>query len=229
MSVHDHRHFRPAPGAPITSTVAPWLRWVGSLVWWVEHAFERARADARPEEDTRVRIFLVMAVFSLVFVGLALGAAHAALLTPKGRVGLGGNPDARVRADLVDRTGVLLASNITHYGLYVNPAEIWDRQQAARVLRRTLPRISARRLNAVLFGQRRGMVAQSLTPAERSAVHALALGGVSFEPEDRRIYPMGQSARFVIGQSDSGGMGISGAEQAFNQEIRDAGAVSRDF
>ena len=229
MSVHDHRQFRPAPGPPIASTVAPWLRWVGSLVWWVEHAFERARADGRPEEDTRVRIFLVMSVFCLVFGALALGAAHAALLTPKGRMGLGGNPDALVRADLVDRNGVLLASNITHYGLYIDPAQVWDRQQAARVLRRTLPRISARRLNTVLFGQRRALVTQSLTPAERASIHALALGGVSFEPEDRRVYPMGQSAKFIIGQADTGGMGISGAELAFNQEIRDAGAVSRDF
>ena len=229
MSVHDHRHFRPAPGAPIASTVAPWLRWVGSLVWWVEHAFERARADGRPEEDTRVRIFLVMTVFGLVFAGLALGAAHAALLAPKGRSGGGVNPDALVRADLVDRNGVLLATNITHYGLYIDPAQVWDRRQAAQVLRRALPRIPAKRLNTILFGERRGLVAQSLTPAERAAIHALALGGVSFEPEDRRVYPMEQSAKFVIGQADTGGMGISGAELAFNQEIRDAGAVSKDF
>jgi cell division protein FtsI (penicillin-binding protein 3) len=236
MSVHDHRtHFRPAPGvrplggSPIASTVAPWLRWFTAWVWWIEHAFERARADARPEEDTRVRIFLVMAVFGLVFAGLAVGAAHAALFVAKGGAGSAANPDALVRADLVDRNGVLLATNITHYGLYIDPAQVWDRRLAARALRRALPRISATKLNAVLFGARRGLVAQSLTPNERVAVHGLALGGVSFEPEDRRVYPMDQSATFVIGQADSGGMGVSGAELAFNDEIRAAGTVSRDF
>ncbi|CAN5445135.1 penicillin-binding protein 2 [soil metagenome] len=230
MSVHDHRHLGSRPlGPPIASTVAPWLRWVTACVWWVEHAFERARADARPEEDTRVRIFLVMAVFSIVFAGLAIGAAHAALLTPKGGAGSAANPDALVRADLVDRNGVLLATNITHYGLYIDPAEVWDKPLAIRQLRNVLPRIPARKLNAVMFGDKRGKVAQSLTPGERAAVHALALGGVSFEDEDRRVYPMDQSATFVIGQADSGGMGISGAEQAFNDEIRAAGAVSRDF
>ena len=234
MSVHDHRPFRPAPGPlrrsrPIASTLSPWLRWVTACVWWVEHAFERARADARPEEDTRVRIFLVMLVFSVVFGALGFGAVRAALLVPGGGTGSVANPDALVRADLVDRNGVLLATNITHYGLYIDPAEVWDRQQAARALRRALPRISATRLNGVLFGARRGLVAQSLTPGERAAVHALALGGISFEPEDRRVYPMDQSATFVIGQADSGGMGITGAELAFNEEIRAAGAVSRDF
>ena len=231
MSVQDHRgHFRPAPGAePIGRALSPWLRWAASAVWWVEHAFERARADARPEEDTRVRIFLVMAVFSVVFVGLGIGAVHAALFVEKSGVGSAGNPDALIRADLVDRNGVLLATNITHYGLYIDPAEVWDRALAIRELRRALPRIKADRLRTVLFGERRALVAQSLTPAERAAVHALALGGISFEPEDRRVYPMDQSATFVIGQADSGGMGITGAELAFNDEIRAAGAVSRDF
>ncbi len=231
MSVQDHRgHFRPTPGAePIGRALSPWLRWAASAVWWVEHAFERARADARPEEDTRVRIFLVMAVFSVVFVGLAIGAVHAALFVEKSGVGSAGNPDALIRADLVDRNGVLLATNITHYGLYIDPAEVWDRALAIRELRRALPRIKADRLRTVLFGERRALVAQSLTPAERAAVHALALGGISFEPEDRRVYPMDRSATFVIGQADSGGMGITGAELAFNDEIRAAGAVSRDF
>ena len=231
MSVQDHRgHFRPTPGAePIGRALSPWLRWAASAVWWVEHAFERARADARPEEDTRVRIFLVMAVFSVVFVGLGIGAVHAALFVEKSGVGSAGNPDALIRADLVDRNGVLLATNITHYGLYIDPAEVWDRALAIRELRRALPRIKSDRLRTVLFGERRALVAQSLTPAERAAVHALALGGISFEPEDRRVYPMDQSATFVIGQADSGGMGITGAELAFNDEIRAAGAVSRDF
>jgi cell division protein FtsI (penicillin-binding protein 3) len=231
VSVQDHRgHFRPAPGAePIGRALSPWLRWAASAVWWVEHAFERARADARPEEDTRVRIFLVMAVFAVVFAGLAIGAVRAALFVEKSGVGSAGNPDALIRADLVDRNGVLLATNITHYGLYIDPAEVWDRALAIRELRRALPRIKADRLRTVLFGERRALVAQSLTPAERAAVHALALGGISFEPEDRRVYPMDQSATFVIGQADSGGMGITGAELAFNDEIRAAGAVSRDF
>ena len=231
MSVQDHRgHFRPTPGAePIGRALSPWLRWAASAVWWVEHAFERARADARPEEDTRVRIFLVMAVFSVVFVGLGIGAVHAALFVEKSGVGSAGNPDALIRADLVDRNGVLLATNITHYGLYIDPAEVWDRALAIRELRRALPRIKSDRLRTVLFGERRALVAQSLTPSERAAVHALALGGISFEPEDRRVYPMDQSATFVIGQADSGGMGITGAELAFNDEIRAAGAVSRDF
>ena len=64
-----------------------------------------------------------------------------------------------------------------------------------------------------------------LTPSEREAVHALALGGVSFEPEDRRVYPLGTSAVHLIGDADTGGQGVAGAELAFNDEVRAANQV----
>jgi len=231
----DYR--RPAPGRPqprpqgpsVGGLFAAWGRWVASCVWWMEHSFERARADGRPEEDTRVRIFLILAVFSAVFACLALGAAHAALFAPKGGSGSGFNANALTRADLVDRNGQLLATNITHYGLYIDPREIWDPASAKVQLRRALPRVSAKRLDRVLSGERRLVVLNGLTPSERRAVHALALGGVSFEPEDRRVYPLGTSAAHLIGRADTGGEGVSGTELAFNQEIRAAGAAGEDF
>ena len=231
MTVHDPRAYRPAPGAgrPLTSAVSPWLRWMGEAVWFVEHAFERARADARPEEDTRVRIFLIRAFFVAIFGALALGAAHAALLAPSGGRGAAQVAGALQRADLTDRNGALLATNITHYGLYIDPAEVWDRDAAFRDIRRVLPRISATRLRRVLNGDRRLIAQPGLTPAERQAIHALALGGVSFEPEDRRVYPLNTSAAHLIGSADTGGQGVSGVELAFNDPIRAAGANGEPF
>lgn len=73
MTVQDHRYHRPAPGVDLQGRLSPFWRWLSELVWRLEHGFERARADARPEEDTRVRIFLILIVFSCVFAGLALG------------------------------------------------------------------------------------------------------------------------------------------------------------
>ncbi|MBA4803954.1 MAG: penicillin-binding protein 2 [Brevundimonas sp.] len=231
MSVHDPHAWDRSVRAPAwrPRLRLPSWRWLAEAMWWVEHSFGRARADARPEEDTRVRIFLILAVFSLVFAGLALGAARAALLAPKGGVGSAHHPFAMTRADLVDRNGALLATNIVHYGLYIDPAEVWDRPLAARQIKQALPRVSMKRLNRVLNGERRLIVLPGLTPQEKAAVHALALGGVTFEPEDRRVYPLGGSARHVVGASDGGGIGITGAELAFNDEIRAAGQKGEAF
>ena len=234
MSVQDHRFYRPPPssvrqGRPITSTVSPWLRWASEAVWFVEHAFERARADAKPEEDTRVRIVVIQAVFIGIFVLLAAGATRAALLGPGGGIGSATVAGALQRADLTDRNGALLATNIVHYGLYIDPTEVWDREAAFTQIRRALPQVSSTRLRRVLDGERRLIVQPGLTPAERQAVHALALGGLSFEPEDRRVYPLGTSAAHLLGTADTGGQGVSGVELAFNDAIRAAGAQGQDF
>ncbi len=234
MSIHDPHAWdraapRPAaPGLDPRRLIPSW-RWLAEAMWWVEHSFGRARADARPEEDTRVRIFVILCVFSAIFVCLGVGAMNAALLAPRAGGGSVAHPNAVVRADIVDRNGALLATNITHYGLYIDPAQVWDHRLAAQQIKRALPRVSTRKLNRVLSGERRLIVLPGLTPQEKAAVHALALGGVTFEPEDRRVYPLESSARHVLGVADTGGQGISGSELAFNADIRNAGARGESF
>ena len=59
------------------------------------------------------------------------------------------------RGDLVDRDGRLLAVDLTHYALYVDPREVWDKHEARRALGRALPEVPAKRLDRVVFGDRR--------------------------------------------------------------------------
>jgi cell division protein FtsI (penicillin-binding protein 3) len=206
----------------IPSATPSW-RWLTGLIWWIEHAFERAKADQRPEEDTRVRIALMLIVFSVLFIALVGGAGHAALLSgDPGASGWRAGP-VLARGDLTDRNGNLLAANIRHYGLYVEPAEVWDREAALEAMSAALPRLPHDRLREALYGDRRVVVMNGLTPPERAALHDLALGGVYFEAENARVYPLGGSAAHVIGFA--GERGVTGAELAFDREIRRAGAT----
>ena len=204
---------------------APSWRWLAKWVWWVEHAFERARAHQRPEEDTRVRIFLVLAVFSVLFACLALGATRGALFSGHGARGGGVGGLTLARGDLVDRNGLLLAANVTHYSLFVDPAEVWDRPVAMRQMRRALPRIPAKQLREAMYGDGVGYVMGGLTPAEKGVIHALGLGGIEFQEEDRRVYPLGTSAAHVVGFTEVGGEGLTGAEAAFERDIVAAGKL----
>ena len=196
-------------------------RWLIERVWGLEHAFERARASGKVEDDTRLRIFFVLALFSLGFMTLAVGATRAALFSDA----RGGGAMATLgasRADLVDRNGMLLAADLLHYGLYIDPREIWETAETRRSLLKTLPNLEPERLERALRGNRRIFVMGALTPEQRNRVHELGLPGVSFEPEQRRVYPLGTSAAHIVGFSDAGGEGISGAEAAFNDDIRGA-------
>ena len=200
-------------------------RWLIERIWGLEHAFERARASGKAEDDTRLRIFFVLALFSLFFVTLAIGATRAALFSEAAR-NLGATaPMGASRADLVDRNGRMLAANLLHYGLYIDPREIWDQAETRRGLLRALPNLDPARLERALRGARRVFVMAALNPGDRNRVHVLGLPGVSFEPEQRRVYPLGTTAAHIIGFSDSGGEGLTGAEAAFNEDIRAAAAT----
>ncbi|HEV7229514.1 penicillin-binding protein 2 [Brevundimonas sp.] len=219
MTVTPHHRPGPAPRLPRPPS---WRR-LTAVLWWIEHAFERSRAQARPEEDTRVRIFLILAVFGVVFACLGLRAAWSALAAPV-LDGAGGGVERQLtRGDLVDRNGRLLATNVVFWGLYVDPAEVWDKDFAFTQIRRALPEVDARRLRRALDGDRRVLVMGAMTPQQKARVHALGLGGVDFEQEDGRVYPLGGSARHVIGVSDAWGKGLTGAELALDGELKQAG------
>lgn len=200
---------------------AAW-RWLIERVWRLEHAFERSRAAAKPQDDTRIRIFLVMVFFGLCFIGVALGAGWAAIFSNAGRgVGYAQGADG-ARGDLVDRNGQLLAVDLAHYALYIDPREVWDAKETRAALGKALPQVPAKRLDKAVFGDHRAFVLGGLTPDEKDAIFNLGLPGISFEEQERRMYPLGPTAAHLIGFVDSGGKGLAGAERALDDPIRKA-------
>lgn len=199
----------------------PRRRWLTGGFWSLERAFERARASDRAEDDTRIRIFFVLALFAFAFASLAIGATRAAVFSGLDEGG-GYRWATAARADLVDRNGRMLAADLLHYGLYVDPTEVWEVEETRRLLLAAIPDMSPARLDRILRSGRRGFVFGGLNPTEKARIYELGLPGVSFEPEQRRIYPLGQTAAHLIGFSDTGGEGLSGAEFALNQAVRGA-------
>jgi cell division protein FtsI (penicillin-binding protein 3) len=198
-------------------------RWLTERVWRVEHAFERAKAAARPEDDTRLRIFFVLAMFAAGFLTLAVGATRAALFSDADRNGLV-PVIAGARADLVDRNGNLLAVDLPHFGLYYDPRENWNADEVRRTLGAALPELSPARLDHALHADRRQYLLGGLTPEQKERIDDFGLPGVSFEPESRRVYPLGPTAGHLIGFTDRGGVGLAGAERGLNGLVRaDAG------
>jgi cell division protein FtsI (penicillin-binding protein 3) len=195
-------------------------RWAIDWLWRVEHAFERAKASGRPEDDARVRILCVLAFFAVLFGLIGGGAIYAAVFSDAGKPGRGAAMQPTDKADLVDRNGRLLAVNLTHYSLFLDPADVWSRKETRRVLLANVPKLKADRLDDALDGKRRKVLAEGLTPDVRARIHDLGLPGVSFEESPRRLYPMGPLAAHLIGYSDTGGLGLQGAEKALQDELR---------
>ncbi len=193
-------------------------QWLTERLLGMEHAFEHAKASRR-EDDARLRIMVVLAAFVLAFSLMAAGAANKALFASEDpTVSAGPLPGAR--AELVDRNGRLLAVDLVHYSVSIDPRQTWNRAETRADLLAALPQLPPERLDRALKAGRRVYLIGGLTPAQRDRVHALGLPELTFAPEDRRVYPQGPMAAHLIGFTDTGGVGLAGAERALDTVAR---------
>jgi cell division protein FtsI (penicillin-binding protein 3) len=196
--------------------------WIGERIWGLERALDQARAQRR-EQDASDRIFFVLMLFLTAFVTLAGGAITASLVTGQ-RDAVGAPPPMVARADLVDRNGQLLALDLIHYGAYLDPKDVWDVDETRTALQGALPPQAFQRVVRAFASGRRTYVIGGLTPEEKDKLHDLGLPGLSFQEEDRRVYPLGTTAAHLIGFTDTGGRGLAGAERGLDKLILQNGA-----
>jgi len=200
---------------------SPLGRWIMRRLWWVEHAFERSRASDKAVDDTRLRIFFVLALFAAGFITLALGAGKAAMFSRYGRGGELLAPMPGARAELTDRRGEILALDLPRYGLYVDPHEMVRKDVVRASLLQALPDVVAAKLDRILADTKREYLIGQLTAEQRAQIFDLGLPGVTFEEESGRDYPLGALAAHLIGfSSKDGGLGLAGAEKAFDKPMR---------
>ena len=208
-------------------TGAQLWRWLVELIWRIEHAFERSRARDRPVDDARLRIFLLLALFVLAFSALALSAGRVALFAHV-RAALGLPDSSTSRATLEDRNGLLLATDLPRYDLYLDPRDVAPahRQQVRDALLVLLPKLAPERIAAAFESNHRTFLLGALTADDKARVKDVGRG-VEFEGTTRRVYPLGINAAHLIGYADTGGKGLAGAERALDEPLHEAGATGQ--
>lgn len=128
------------------------------------------------------------------------------------------------RADIVDRNGLLLATNLPTTNLYAHPRLISDPATAAKRITEILPDLSYKDVHDKLASGRRFVyLDRNLTPREKQDINALGIVGVDFEDSERRVYPQGALAAHVVGATDLDNKGIAGIEAALNDTLAGGG------
>ena len=140
---------------------------------------------------------------------------------------------SRSRAEIVDRNGIVLATNMRVPGVYADPFRLADKAKAARQLAAILPGVDAKELQRRLESNRRfALVKHRITPEEQRAVLELGLPGVGFNSAENRVYPKEQLTSHVTGYVDVDGIGQSGIERFLEDRLRTGGepvALSLDL
>jgi cell division protein FtsI (penicillin-binding protein 3) len=183
-------------------------------------------------EIARNRMLVAAALFSMGFLALGLRLIDLGFLQQIQETRFAGraSDDGIVsgRADILDRNGVILATNLMIHSLYADPKKILDAPEAAIKLARLFPDLDRAELLAKLTTPARFVwIKRKLTPEQMYEVNRLGLPGLDFQSEEQRIYPMGNLAAHAVGYVDIDGRGLSGVERYFDQRLRDPGPAAK--
>ena len=164
---------------------------------------ERARAETR--------LLLLGLGFVLAFSVVAGRMALLAAAVPvEPRAGTAA-PILAQRAEIVDRNGAVLATNLVTASLYAQPREMIDPAGTAVALAGIFPDLDADDLLAGFTDGRKFLwIKRSISPEQRQLVHDLGEPGLLFGPREARLYPNGALAAHVLGGASYGREGVAG-------------------
>jgi cell division protein FtsI (penicillin-binding protein 3) len=190
---------------------------------------EQSRDKARARAEVRLLI-LGLAFFSaFTIIGARMGLL-ASTEPAEPRSAASGAQILAQRADITDRNGRILATNMLTHALYAHPRDMVDPARVAGELARIFPEMDAADLTRRFTDGRRFVwLRRTLSPEQMQAVHDIGDPGLLFGPREMRLYPNGPIAAHVLGAASFGAEGVhsaevigtAGIEKALDARLRD--------
>jgi cell division protein FtsI (penicillin-binding protein 3) len=178
----------------------------------------------RALETGRSRLLIGFALFALAFVVIAGRLTDVTLLQEGSEPKLTDQPanvaPVAERADIIDRNGVVLATNLATFSLFANPKQVTRPAEAAKEIAGALPDLSPAEIEAKLASDKTFVwLKRDLTPDQQVEVAKLGIPGLYFQPGEKRVYPLGGLVSHVVGFADLDNRGIAGIEQSFEDVL----------
>lgn len=189
-----------------------------------------AMADkARTRAEGRLLVLGLAFFCAFIVIGARMGTL-ASSVPEEPRASAVGNPIIGQRADIVDRNGRILATNLQTHSLYAHPRDMIDPSHAAIGLAGIFPELDADELLKDFTGERKFLwIRRQISPEQMQAVHDIGSPGLLFGPREMRLYPNGPIAAHVLGGASYGRegvasaevIGVAGVERQFDAFLRD--------
>lgn len=190
---------------------------------------EEMRDKARNRAEGRLLILSVAFLAGFIVVGVRMGTlAFSEAQEP--RADATGSQIVAQRADIVDRKGRILATNLETHSLYAQPHQMIDKERVAKELVAIFPDLKEERLTKDFTGKRKFLwIKKKISPEQKQAVHDIGDPGLLFGPREMRLYPNGKLAAHVLGGASFGKedvraaevIGVAGVEKHFDDALRD--------
>lgn len=200
----------------------------------IERENTRARHEimhdrARARAEGRLLVLGVMFLCAYALIGVRMGMMAGTDPVEPRSAALGANIVAQ-RADIIDRQGRILATNLETHSLYAQPPNMIDPERVARELVKIFPDLELARLVKDFTGKRKFLwIRKKISPEQKQAVHDIGDPGLLFGPREMRLYPNGRLAAHVLGGASFGRegvnaaevVGVAGVEKVFDTFLRD--------
>ncbi|OYX40995.1 MAG: cell division protein FtsI [Rhodobacterales bacterium 32-67-9] len=190
---------------------------------------EAMRDTARLRAEGRLLLLGVTFVAAFLTIGARMGLL-AATEPVEPQTAYTGVSIVAQRADITDRQGRILATNLITHSLYAQPQQMVDPEGSARKLAEIFPDLDVERLKKDFAGARKFLwVKKKISPEQMQLVHEIGDPGLLFGPREMRLYPNGALAAHVLGGASFGRegvqsaevVGIAGVEKTFDTWLRD--------
>jgi len=173
---------------------------------------EAMRDKSRIRAERRLVLLGLGFFMAFTVIGARMGTLAASEPTEP-RASVGGTEITAQRADILDRQGRILATNMLTYSLYAQPHDMVDPVHAATELAAIFPEMDAKALERRFTDGRSFLwVRKVLSPEQMQKVHEIGDPGLYFGPREMRLYPNGNVASHVLGGAAFGAEGVDSAE-----------------
>ncbi|MGB3148774.1 MAG: penicillin-binding protein 2 [Paracoccaceae bacterium] len=173
---------------------------------------EEMHDKARAKAESRLLLLGLAFVAGFGAVGFRMGTL-AASEAAEPRTAVSAFTINTRRADIVDRQGKILATNLVTHALYAQPKQMIDPAGAAQKLAFIFPDLDADKLLKDFTGSKKFLwIKRKISPEQMQLVHEIGDPGLLFGPREMRLYPNGALAAHALGGSAFGREGVDAAE-----------------
>lgn len=202
-----------------------------------ERAKRNMAVQAKMRRRSESRLVVLGLVFFAAFATVGFRMAALAGSDPAEPRSAGSIPQiANQRADIVDRNGHVLATNLATTALYAQPPQMVDPVAAAKGLASIFTDLDESDLLKKFTGKRKFLwIKKKLSPEQQQLVHDLGQPGLLFGPREMRLYPNGPLAAHILGGASFGNegvnaaelIGVAGIEKYYDTRLRDPAQVAQ--
>ncbi len=191
------------------------------------HEEMRDRMRLRAQSRLLFTAVLFLAGFTVVGTRMAVLASSEAV---EPRASASSAAIVAQRANIEDRNGRVLATNLITNALYAQPHLMIEPHRAATELAAIFADLKQEELVEDFTGNRKFLwVKKKISPEQMQAVHDIGEPGLLFGPREMRLYPNGRLGAHVLGGASFGREGVhsaevigtAGIEKAFDDYLRD--------